>query len=175
MPRWLGYAAMATGLLPLVAVALRPRAPSAWWWLAGAFAVSFAADLAGLAGYGFVASQTYPLLQASLFALVLAPRALAGAVIAGLAAVSGASLALRGALGLDVALHLAAWGATVGLARWALQPGALRVTLVWGFALLAVAWVGFTLEPTFWAWGAMQAVRLATALGFCYAVSREGR
>lgn len=178
MPVWVGYAAMVTGLVPLAVVVWYRTAittQSAYWWLAGAFGVSFLADLAGLFGGGYLASQTYPLLQAGLVALVIAPRPIAVLTIGALAFISAVSLAWRMAAGLDVLLHVAAWGSTAALASRNLTPGPLRATLVWGFALLSLAWVGFRLEPTFLAWGVMQGVRLAMALGFAWAVREAAR
>ena len=82
------WAAHALGLVPILTMAgWGRRLPSAWWWLAVAFGVSFLADtvsvlIPGPRGVGHqLVSQTYPLLQAGLFALVLAPRPLAVAVI----------------------------------------------------------------------------------------------
>lgn len=168
MPVWVGVVATLIGLIPLVGVAAC-RAPRSWWWLAAAFGVSFLADLAGAAGYGMVASQTYPVLQAGLFALVLAPRRTAVGVIAGLAAVSAASLWWRRAHGLDLALHVAAFASTAVLAGRSLAGGWLRATLVAGFVALTAAWVGMAAAPGVLTWGTFQGVRLAMALGFVLA------
>lgn len=161
---------MAVGLVPLAAVAVHGRRlPSAWWWLGGAFGVSFLADLAGRFGYGNVASQTYPVLQAGLFAFVLAPRDVAKWTVAALAAISSTSLWLRGGMGLDVVLHIAAFGSTAFFAYRYLSGGTLRATLALGFGALVYAWGALTLWPTFLAWGVLHTVRLATAVGFALA------
>lgn len=176
MSRGVGYAAMGTGLVPLLALAAlwaRGRSrDAAWWWIAAAFGVSFVADVAGMAGYGRFVSQSYPLLQAGLVAFVLLPRPWAIATVGGLTAVSGASLAVRHGEGLDIVLHLAAWGGISLLAWTVLRDGMLRWTLAAGFLALAVAWTVFVAWPTFGAWGAVQGVRLAMAVGFVRAAWR---
>lgn len=195
MPLWVGYAAMGTGLVPLTALVwLRGRGErrgATWWWLAVAFAVSFLADVAGMVGYGTLASSTYPLLQAGLCAWVLLPRAQATRATLLLAFAAGVSLAIRMAegpeavrKGLDLVLHVVGWH-MVALAAWGRVPdGWLRITLSVGFAALSWVWVAFVLvralpDPSpalveFW-WYAVQAVRLAMAVGFVYAVRTEGR
>lgn len=165
------------GLVPLAAVALHgSRLPSAWWWLAAAFAVSWVADLAGwLGGFG-LASQTYPLLQGALFALVLAPRPVAMAVIGGLAVASGLSLAVRGGQGVDVALHLAAMLTTAALARRNLAPGVLRWTLGAGCIVQAAAWCVVVARPlSVVALDAYGWVRVAVACGFAVAAWQSAR
>lgn len=159
------------GLLPLAAVAVHGRRlASAWWWLAAAFAVSWVADLAGWLGQFPLASQTYPLLQGSLFALVLAPRSVALSVVGGLALASGLSLALRSGAGVDVALHVAAMLSTAALAWRNLTPSALRWTLAAGFVALAAAWCAVVLWPmSVAALDAYGWVRVAIAAGFSVA------
>lgn len=177
---------MALGLVPLGAVAVHGRRLSRAWWVFGiAFAVSFGADLAALLiqrftpgppGFGHqVVSQTYPLLQASLFALILAPQPLAIPIICTLAMASGISLGVRGGEGFDVLLHVVGWLSVSALAWWVLAKGALRHTLTVGFVALSGAWVWFALDPTFAAWGAVQAVRLAMAVGFVVATVETAR
>lgn len=180
MPEWvLWLPATLLGAVPLLALVWLhvrgERRARLWWWLAAAFGVSFLADVASLAWGHPLISQTYPLLQSGLFVAALLPRAQAIPVIGVLAVASGASLALRAGQGLDTALHVLGWHA-VAIAAWARVPdGWLRVTLAVGFAALAWAWVAFVAWPSFPTWGALQAVRLAMAVGFVYAVRTEGR
>lgn len=176
---WLGAALTLLGLVPLLALAwLHVRGVkrgAAWWWLAGAFGVSFLADVASLLWGHPLISQAYPLLQAGLFAAVLVPRAWTTGIVGVFALASGVSLVTRRGEGLDLLLHLVAWF-TVAVLAWARLPdGWLRVTLAVGFACLAWAWCAFVAWPGFPTWGAMQAVRVAMAVGFCYAASTEGR
>lgn len=179
MPPWVGYAAMGTGLVPLLALAWLhvrgARRGAMWWWLAVAFGVSFAADVAGAFGYGRLLSQTYPLLQAGIFTAVLVPRAWTTGIVGLFAVASAVSLVTRRGEGLDLLLHVVGW-LTVSVVAWARVPdGWLRVTLAVGFACLAWAWCAFVGWPNFGTWGAMQAVRLAMAVGFVVAVRTEGR
>ena len=171
-----GHIAAALGAVPLAWLAgmhaVGRRVGSAWWWLAAAFGVSLAADaLALVLGHGAV-SQVYPLGQAALVLLVILPRPNALAVVTALALLSGLSLAWRGADGLDTVLHVAAWGA-VGAAAWTLPDSRLRTTLV-GFAVLAVAWVWFTLAPGWGSWLGVQWVRALLTVGLCWAAWCEG-
>ena len=179
MPVWVGYAAMATGLLPALAVlgasARARRLPSAWWWLATAFGISFLADVAGLLRLGFLSSQVYPVLQAGIFLLVLLSRPAAVAAIGGLLVASGISLSWRGAAGLDLLLHLTAWGA-VALAAWTvLAPGWLRWALVVAFGGGAAAWGWYVYAPGLEPWLAYQGTRLAGAVLFAIAAWQASR
>lgn len=172
----LWHAAIALGALPLLALAgmrvAGRRVGSAWWWLAVAFGVSCIADLVDALVPGVthpLVSQLYPLSQAAIVLFVLLPTPHAIAVVLTLFAVSGASLAIRGGTGLDLALHILAWSAVAKAAYRVLSPGVLRNTLLYGFGALVVTWTWFYLTPTFAAWGALQAVRLAMAAGFAWA------
>lgn len=179
MPEWVGWLAQFLGLVPLAYLAwLHARGQwrsRLWWWLGAAFGVSFAADAASLAVGHPLISQAYPLLQSGLFVAVLLPRPHAVPIIGGLALASGLSLALRAGQGLDMVLHVIGWHA-VAIAAWGRVPdGWLRVSLAVGFVSLAWAWVAFVAWPSFPTWGTMQAVRLVTAVGFCYSARTEGR
>lgn len=175
------------GLLPLLVVAGMGHAlpqRERWHLLAAAFTVSWIADTTGYIGYRLdaqdnrwftVASQTYPLLQGGLFALALSSVPVTVGVVAGLAAISGLSIAWRGAVGLDVALHVTAFAATAVLAWVCLRKqqgaGPLRWTLVLGFGALAVAWcasVWLNAIPDT-TWRVYGWIRVLTALGFTWA------
>lgn len=160
---------MALGLIPLAVVALRRPKGSAWWYLAGAFAVSFVADMAGRFGYGFIGSQTYPVLQVGIIALVIAPRPVAIGAIGLIALASAVSLGYRDAKGLDYLLHAVAWGSTALLAYRYLMPGALRTALLVGFGGGLVAWTGFVIDPGWFYWFALQTTRALAAGWFCVA------
>lgn len=173
-----GYASAMIGLVPLLWLAVLHargrRRGAAWWWMAGAFGVSFVADAAALVWGHPVISQAYPLLQAGLFAAVLVPRAWTSGIVGVFALASAVSLATRRGEGLDVLLHVVGWGGVSGLAWSRLPDGTLRITLALGFLALAWAWCAFVAWPTFVAWGVLQGVRLAMACGFVYAAHTEG-
>lgn len=169
---------MLIGALPAawlgVLAATGRRLGSGWWWMAAAFGVSLVADL-GAEWLGHPAlSQVYPTAQAALFLLVLLPRGMAVRVIGLLVLISGLSLGMRQGRGLDVALHVAAWGAIALAADAVLLPSRLRESLVWGFALLTLAWVWFWAVPSFWAWYAIQAVRVGTVVWWGMAAWQAG-
>jgi hypothetical protein len=164
---------MSIGILPAlwlgVLWASGRKVGSAWWWMAAAFGVSFVADLlAEWLGHPAV-SQVYPTAQAVLFLFVLVPRGVAIRLSGLLLFISGLSLGLRQGLGLDVALHATAWGGVAVVADAVLAPSRLREALVWGFALLTLAWVWFWATPTMAAWSAVQLVRLGMAGWWCVA------
>lgn len=146
---------------------------AAYWWLAAAFAVSFAADVAGAVGLTPYASQLYPVMQAALIALVLLERPAFVAYVALLLFAASLSIVWRGAGGYDVILRGVAWGGVSGLAMVTLEPSRLRTTLAAGFALLFLAWVGFTASPDWTHWTLLQLARVGTTVGFCAAVSRD--
>ncbi len=169
--------AMFLGALPalwLVALALAGRRVTrSWWVMAGGFGVSLIADLLSLwLGHPAI-SQVYPTAQAAVFLAVLVPLGVATRLIGLLLFISGLSLGLRQGIGLDVALHASAWGSIAVMADAMLAKGPLRTTLVWGFALLTLAWVWFWATPTFLAWGALQTVRLVMAVAWCWCAWRS--
>lgn len=184
----LHWLAFALGAVPALYLATLPRpVPAKWWVLAIAFGVSFIADVVALSigpGDGTQkVSQVYPLLQAGLFALVLAPSAIAAAVVAVAFAASSASLMLRLAMGWDVLLHVIAWGSVSAMAWTEVPRGRLRTTLAAGFAALAAAWYVFAVltdpgvpHPHGLAlWTSVVCVRFVVAIGFCMAAHEASR
>lgn len=176
---WLAVLASTIGVVPLAHVVgirgMGRPVDAASWWLATAFAVSFVADIVGLMGYGAFVSQVYLVTQAALFAAVLIPsRPVVEWAVWLLLFTASLSVVARQGEGLDVLLHVVAFGSVSGLA-WMLGAGWLRVVLGVGFALLALAWCGYAYAPSYVTWGAYHAVRLAVALGFCWAVSTDER
>mgnify|MGYP001559136752 CR=1 FL=1 len=171
--------AHAVGAVPIaVLVALRVRGvrrASAWWILAAAFAVSFVADSLAHWVSPPLISQVYPVTQAGLFALVLAPASVAVPVIGLTIAAAGASVTWRDAAGLDFLLHAVAWGSTAVLAWRYLLAGPLRTSLLVGFGGGLVAWLGFASDPGFMWWGALQTCRALAAGWFAVAVWQTAR
>ena len=171
------YAAFALGAVPLVALGVMHRAgrprDAGWWGIAGAFAVSFLADLASLVVGHPLVSQVYPVTQAALIAAVLLPsRPLVESVIALFLCAAAGSIVVRQAAGLDVLLHTIAWGGIALIAYDQLPKGALRSALVYGFGLGVVAWWAFVAVPGWWTWGAFQLTRVFAVGGFTLAAWR---
>ncbi len=175
----LGVAALGIGAIPILWLAMLSargrRLSAAWWWMGAAFGVSFAADAVGAMGLALVSSQTYPVLQAALFCIAFVPRRGVEVAVAVLLGAAAVSLGIRNGQGWDVLLHVVAWTIVSGLAFVLLAKSWLRASLGYGFAALIVAWLAYTTWPGWWTWAGMQAVRLATALGWCVAARQAGR
>ena len=139
---------------------------AAWWWLAGAFAVSWVADTAAHWADPARVSLVYPVTQTALVGAVLLERRAAGLLTALLVTV-GLVAAWIG--GLDVLLRTVAWGAIVGIVWDRPALGRLRVALLVSFGLGLVAWWGYAVAPGWTSWGVYQSVRAAGLLLFCWA------
>jgi hypothetical protein len=157
------YAAALLGAVPLLwLLALRVGGRSStadWWWMAGAFGVSLVADVAGRLASPVFVSQLYVILQAALFVMVLAEARWVVGLIALFLAVGSVSIALRDGQGLDVLLHLVAWGTVAGLA-WRVAADRLKVALLCYFGLGAALWACYVASPGWWTWGGYQVTRL---------------
>jgi hypothetical protein len=144
------------------------RRDPAWWWLAGAYGVSWLADAAAIVVDPWLVSAVYPVTQASLVAAVLAPRRHAVGIVGLLVLIGVLAIMGRGTHGPDVLLHTVAYGTVVALVT-PLPLGRLRVALLAGFGGMGVAWLAFAAAPSWPTWGAFQAMR-ALGLGlFCWA------
>ena len=147
---------------------------AAYWWLALAFGVSFVADWAAHWVDPALVSQVYLVTQAALFAAVLIPsRPVLEWAVWLLLFTASLSVVARQGEGLDVLLHVVAFGSVSGLA-WMLGAGRLRLVLGVGFAALAVAWCGYAYAPSLATWGGYQVTRLAIAVAFCWSVTLNG-
>lgn len=160
--------AYALGLVPLAWLLLlrsaSVRRGTAWWWLAGAFGVSWLADTAAHWVNPWLVSAVYPVSQAALIAAVFASRVeaqrfLSIMVLAGLAAV---------VVDATILLRTVAWGGIVGL-LWPFPKGPLRTALLLAFAGGWLAWVGYLLDPGWPSWGIYQGVRAGSVGVFCVA------
>ena len=165
-------------LLPLGALTAlrlgRIRRDAAWWWLAGAFAVSWLADTVTHLlppSAGWVPSLVYPVLQAGLITAVLMPRAMAWLVLGGLMGIALAAAVHVSASGPDVVLRSAAdlTVVLVALMRVAL-PVTLRASLVATFGAGWLAWLLFANRPELPTWYLYQTCRLVGLVLFCAAV-----
>lgn len=155
-------------LVPLAWLALRRERRALWWWIAGAFAISWLADTAAHFGDPLLFGTVYPVGQAGLIALVLAKRIEALALI-GLLMVAGIVAVLwEGVSGPDLFLETVAAAVVVSVA-WNLEDRRLRATLLQAFGVGWLAWVGYTLSPDWTSWGLYQGVRAVSLLLFCWA------
>lgn len=154
------------------------RRDAGWWWIAGAFAVSAAADSAAHRIDPWIVGAVYPIVQASVIAAVLVsgPRAFAFAGL--LCAVALADALLTGKAGMrgyDWVLRTVAW---LGLVYfiWDLPLHRLRLALLQAFGAGWLAWIALLVIPgppnVVWgspSWRVYQAVRLTSLLLFCWA------
>lgn len=171
----LGSVAWTLGLVPalwLAGLAGRRRSLPPWTWaMAGGFGVSWIADaIARWVGAGPV-SQVYPVMQAAVFTAVLVPRHWAENVIALFLLAASASIVMRQGIGLDILLHVLAWGTVAGLA-WRYTAHGLRGALLVYFGLGVLAWLGYVVWPGWGSWLTYQGTR-AVGLGWwCWTVWR---
>ena len=166
---------MAVGGVPLLTLAaLRVaghRRSAAFWWLAAAFGVSLAADLLTLLWPHQLIHQTYPVLQAGLFALALLPRRAVSWVMVAVLAAASTSIMARGADGLDILLRVVAWGSVAGIG-WFAKDAALRASLLIAFGVGLLGWLAYVYAPGWWTWGFLQTCRVVGTGWFVVAVVR---
>jgi hypothetical protein len=153
------------GLVPLGWLAFRRERRPEWWWIAGAFGVSWLADIGARLGDPWLVNAVYPVSQAGIIAAVLWPRREAQLAI-GLLVVAGLCvLWLEGISGPDIILETVAALVIVGSA-W---RSPFRGSLLVAFGLGWLAWMGYTLRPGLEMWGCYQATRVVAAAMFCQA------
>jgi hypothetical protein len=155
------------GLLPLGWCLIHRERRVLWWWIAGAFAISWLADAATLVGYPtWVPASIYPVGQAGLLAVVLAQRP---APWLGLLMVAGiVGVYWEGVTGPTLILDTIAAGVVVRVA-WSLTYVPLRLTLLMAFWVGGIAWIGYVLWPGWTSWGLYQGIRAASLGMFCWA------
>ncbi len=164
-------------LVPLVWLTLRRERRGFWWWLAAAFAVSWIPDtLADMGVSPWWMSAVYPISQAGLFVIILAPIP-AATFWMGLLMMTGIGAILwEGASGPTLMLRAIAAAAVLSSA-WPHQE--IRSVALIAYGLGFLAWVAFAFWPStapgWWdirTWGSplywlVQSVR-AVSLGlFC--------
>src|SRR5262249_37202868 len=137
-------AAHMLGLIPLLWLAClrsaRRHVDAAWWWLAGAYGVSFVADSAAHVLSPVLVSAVYPISQAGLIAAVLLPRSVATWRVLALV-VAGVISVVEGGEWPDVVLRSVAWGGVTVIALERPELGVLRTTLLVTFFWGLVAWL----------------------------------
>jgi hypothetical protein len=172
------YLAYALGLVPVLWLAgLRARGRKvdpAFWWLAGAFGVSFVADSIDrfvTADPRWLVSLAYPVSQAAFVGVVFLSRIEAAQFIVALMIVALADLLSFGVGPVPLLLPTVAWLGVSGLVvdRWAL--GTLRTALLVSFGLGTLTWWGYAAWPGMNSWLLYQIVRAAGIALFCVAAS----
>jgi hypothetical protein len=162
-------------LLPLVWLGwLRVRGKRldvAWWWLAGAFAVSWLADTAAHFTDAWVIGAVYPVSQAALVCFVFLSRDDAMKVVLVLMVVGIADIIWHGVDSPDILLRTVAWLSVVGIVWPLRQLGRLRASLLVAFGIGWWCWMIYAISPGWWTWGVYQLARLAGILLFCWAAT----
>lgn len=155
-------------LLPVLWLAVRREQRPEWWWLAGAFAVSWIADFAAHYTNPWLPAAVYPISQVGIIATVFLARRDAALLVAILAGIGVGAIWWQGVRGPDVLLQVVASASVVGIA-WQLPMQRLRLVLLVAFGGGAIAWLVYVIAPGWATWGLYQAVR-ASSLGlFCWA------
>jgi hypothetical protein len=154
------------------------RRDAAWWFLAGAFAISWVADTVAdflLPADRVVPSLVYPVSQSALVVAVLMPR-LVALLLLGLMVGTGCLVVLQhGITTPDIALRSVAWPA-VACVAWMRKelPVPLRACLLVYFGLGWVAWLVHVEWLTVATWYPYQLIRLLGLLLFCWAAVETG-
>lgn len=177
MDQWPFALAHHMGLLPLawlvlLAVGGRPHRPG-WWWMAGAFAVSWIADSLAHIVNPAIVSTVYPVLQVGVMAI---PLLLSWVDVVLISAVLGMvmlqAMVWFGLEGPDVLLRTVAFGIIAALGWTRFRLPLLRFALLVGFGGGLIAWYGLRLAPSMSTWGLYQSTRLLSLCVFCVAASR---
>jgi len=161
------------GLVPVLWLAWlhfrgKPRGAE-WWWLAGAFFVSWLADTAShWTGHPLV-GMVYPVLQAGLVGAVLLYRKDAIVFVVLLMVAGIADVLVNGILPHDVFLRTVAWLSVVGIVYPLKQLGQLRASLLLYFGCGWLAWMWYAVDPGWYSWGWYQFIRFSGILAFCWA------
>lgn len=155
-------------LVPLVWCALRRERRPEWWWLAGAFAISWVADTMAHFSDPWIPAAVYPMSQAAMVGTIFLPRGKAMLLVTVLGIAGIVGVAGEGVTGPDLLLQTVSFGSVVGIV-WPLAPSRLRTTLLVAFGLGWLAWVGYLLNPGWATWGFYQAVRAVSLGMFCWA------
>jgi hypothetical protein len=163
------------GLVPLAWLGvLRLRGKvcdPAWWWLAGAFFVSWLADTATHIASPWLVGATYPLAQMAVIAFVFLNRTDALQFILAVAIVGVADFFWHGVEGPNILLRTVSWLSVAGIMFPLWQLGRLRTALLVYFTGGWALWMAYAYAPGWTSWGLYQITRLAGILLFCWAAS----
>jgi len=157
---------------------------TAWWWIAGAFAVSWISDTAAQymgASDRWLPSLVYPVSQAGMIGMVFLNRVWSERIVVVLVAVAVAAAFVNDPKLPDVLLRTVAWGTVAGVAWGVAMPGRLRASLLVSFGVALLCWIAFIASwgtqgqlasSTFvaaWTYHLTRAIGLAL---FCWATMR---
>jgi hypothetical protein len=181
--RWIANVAWQMALIPLAWLSILRWGDwrvmdSAWWWMAGAFAVSWLAD-APIDHmphvYDWLSVFVYPIAQSVLVGAVLLPRVHAILLMGLLIGTALFVILTRGTVGPDAALSSVANLAVVWIA-WTRRelPQPLRLALFVYFGLGWIVWLVHVEWLTVATWYPYQCVRLVGLLLFCWAAVKSG-
>jgi hypothetical protein len=189
----LATAVIAMSLLPVAWLAIRRawghRLDASWWWIAGAFGISWLADVTSEHlpnEYRWAISLAYPVSQTALIGRVFMPRRFALVFLASLVTLGIIAAVWNGASEPDLMLRSVAWLSIVAMVWLVEMPTRLRVCLLVYFGLGLAAWMAHLRwvqwarahpllvhgpAPTMYVY---QAVRLVGLLLFCWAAAYDG-
>lgn len=161
------------GLVPLALLLvlwiLDVRRGPVWWWLAGAYAVSWVADSVAHVVDPGVVSIVYPVAQVLLVALALASVTEVAVVGLVLFMMLLQAITWYGMDGPDVLLRTVAFGTAVVVA-WHRAPNrVIQLSLLATFGAGLVAWYGYSIWPGWTSWGLYQSTRFVGLVLFCVA------
>lgn len=143
----------------------------AWWWLAGAFFISWIADSIAHVVQAPLIGMAYPVTQGGIVAAVFLSRRDAMWFVAALVIVGGADVLWRGLEPHDILLRTVAWGSAAGIIYQLPQLGRLRTSLLVTFGLGLLSWYGYALWPGWSFYLVYQSTRLLGILLFCWAAT----
>lgn len=168
MPELAHHMALAPLVWLLALRTVQSRRDPAYWWLAGAFAVSWIADALAHVVDPQLVGAVYPVSQAALVCAVLGTRDDAKVFVVTLVGAGLASLVLDSRP--DLLLRTVAWVGVAGLVWDRPGLGRLRGALLVTFGLGWLAWLVYVAFPGWDSWGAYQLTRAAGIGWFCWAV-----
>jgi hypothetical protein len=134
------------------------------WALALVFTVSWIADTAAHWLNPWTVSAVYPLVQVLLLAVVVLPAVPLFRLLGILAGTVGIVL-WTGVAHRDIVLRTVAWTALLVVA-WPHRPLWVPVLVTFGMGWLA--WVAYTISPTWVTWGSYQGIRALGLGSFCW-------
>lgn len=132
-------------------------------------AVSWIADTAAHVIDPWFVSALYPVAQAILVAAVVLSPVVAHRFILAVLAMAVVSIAWNGIGRPDLFIRTVCWVGIL-LMLWPLPT--LRVTTVSAFGVCLLAWIGYSLSPSWTTWGLYQGVRAGADGVFCWASAR---
>lgn len=166
------------GLVPLLCLAVLylrgVNRDVGWWWIAGAFGVSWLADSATHWVAPWVISAVYPVSQAAIIGAVFLPRAKAWMLLFLLVAIALVALGWEGATGPDLLLPTIVGGTVAVIVLPQKALGWLRWSLLVGFTGTAIVWWAYAEWPGWTTWALYQSLRAVATVLFGIAALKPG-